>query len=61
MSVSVSYNGVVLGCASAADGVFPMRFIDELPENSLVFAYAGEGYADIIGIENDAGMRVLIR
>lgn len=60
-SVSVSYNGVVLGCASAADGVFPMRFVDELPENSLVFAYAGEGYADIIGIENDAGMRVLIR
>jgi hypothetical protein len=60
-SLSVSCNGEVRETATAADGTVSVLFKDDLSENELAFAYSGSGYAEILGIENAAGMKVIIR
>jgi hypothetical protein len=57
----VSCNGEVRETATAADGTVSVLFKDDLSENELAFAYSGSGYAEILGIENAAGMKVIIR
>ena len=60
-SASVFYNGEALEMATAGDGVVSVPFRDDLSVNELAFAYSGDGYAEILGIENAAGMKVIIR
>ena len=59
--IAVGYNGIVIGTVSAADGTASVPFKDDLAVNSLTFAYSGSGYAEILGVENEAGMKVIIR